>query len=40
MKLLEACWYGLVEQVLDLLRTGVNVNVAGNVSGLPQMDVL
>ena len=39
-KLLEACRYGLMEQVHKLLITGVNVNVAGFVSSLPDIRLL
>ena len=32
MELLEACRYGLVEQVHHFIKTGVNVNIAEFVS--------
>ena len=34
VELLEACQYGLVEQVHYFIKTGVNVNMADFVSGL------
>ena len=34
VELLEACQYGLVEQVHHLIKTGVNVNMADFVSCL------
>ena len=34
VELLEACQYGLVEQVHHFIKTGVNVNMADFVSGL------
>ena len=37
--LLEACWYGEVDQVFHLLMTGVNANVTDFVSDLPDMDI-
>ena len=40
VELWEACLYGLVGQVHNLLTTGVNVNVTDFVSGLLDRDFL
>ena len=39
LELLEACRYGLVEQVHSFIKAGVNVNITDFVSGLSTLDV-
>ena len=38
LELLEACRYGLVEQVHSFIKTGVNVNITDFVSGLSTLE--